>query len=165
MTSEVHADTHPGAGICRARPKTHPRPARVRNWAKGPGKVGGMRMWWTGGLTREGRGCCPVRKDRGCRLNRRCRGCSRPVQAGGGCRPQLGAAGRQEAGRRKHRESRRGGWQQGGASRGAQRRGSCAGIMKVHPLLLQSKGIRLQLNSPQVVVEHGLEFSCHPGSP
>lgn len=105
MTSEVHADTHPGAGICRARPKTHPLPARVRNWAKGPGKVGGMRMWWTGGLTREGRGCCPVRKDRGCRLNRRvsrlllASTSRRGVQAPAGCSRQAG--GREEKAQRK----------------------------------------------------------------
>ena len=33
------------------------------------------------------------------------------------------------------------------------------GIMKIHLQLVQSRGIRLHLNSPWVVAEHGLEFS------
>lgn len=59
-----HTDTHTVAGF--AWPPQ--RPARVRNWAKGPGKAGQTRMWWTRGLTREGWGR-PTEKDRGCRLN------------------------------------------------------------------------------------------------
>lgn len=44
-----HADTHARAEFAQPRPNAHTLPARVRNWAKGPGKAGGIRMWGTGG--------------------------------------------------------------------------------------------------------------------
>lgn len=63
-----HTDTHTWAGFVQPRPNAHTLSTKVRNWAKGPGRDGGTRMWWTRGLTRERWGC-PSEKGGGCRLS------------------------------------------------------------------------------------------------
>lgn len=76
--------------------------------------------------------------------------------------------------RRERGQSPRGGWRGGGGEgrlEGPPRaKGSCGcggggRLMKVHLQLLQGRGIMLQLISPRVVAECGLEFSCHLRSP
>lgn len=89
-------------------------------------------MWWTGGLRREGWGCCPAKKDGGCRLNSwaarlpLASTSRRSVEAPAGCSGQAG--GREERAQRKPE----GRLAAGGALRGPQRRGSCGGTMKVN---------------------------------
>ena len=66
--SWTHGYIHVWAGFAQPRPSAHTLPARVGNWAKGPGRAEGTRMRWTRGLTREGWGR-PLEKGRGFGLN------------------------------------------------------------------------------------------------
>lgn len=88
-------------------------------------------------------------------------GQSKPEEGGGPGWVQRQAGGREERAQRKPE----GRLAAGGSFKGPPEARVTWGHNESPPSTSPGRGVRLQLSSPWVVAEHGLEFSCYPGSP